>query len=86
MVVNKDLYPDQYQLWKDSVKMSIMNLGRPLDYSQSFQASYTLPLNQIPAFDWLTMDMSFNSNYSWNRGTTYADGKSYGNIISTRRN
>ena len=85
MVVNKDLYPDQYQLWKDSVKMSLMNMGRPLDYSQSFQASYTLPLNQIPVFDWMNMDMSFNSNYSWNRGTTYADGKSYGNIIATRR-
>lgn len=85
MVVNKDLYPDQYQLWKDSVKMSLMNMGRPLDYSQSFQASYTLPLNLIPVFDWFNMDMSFNSNYSWNRGTTYADGKSYGNIISTRR-
>ena len=85
MVVNKDLYPDQYQIWKDSVKMSIMNMGRPLDYSQSFQASYALPLNLIPAFDWLNMDMSFNSSYSWNRGTTYAQGKSYGNIISTRR-
>ena len=35
-VVNKDLYPDEYQLWKDSVKMSLLNMGRPLDYSQSF--------------------------------------------------
>ena len=85
MVVNKDLYPDLYQVWKDSIKMSLMNMGRPLDYSQSFNASYSLPLNKIPALDWMTADASFNSSYSWNRGTTYANGASYGNIISNRR-
>lgn len=84
-VVNKDLYPDQYQLWKDSVKMSLMNMGRPLDYSQSFNASYAIPFNKIPLTDWITADASFNSTYSWNRGTTYADGASYGNIIANRR-
>ena len=84
-VVNKDLYPDQYQLWKDSVKMSLMNMGRPLDYSQSFNSSYSIPLNKIPLLDWLTADAGFNSSYSWNRGTTYANGTNYGNIISSRR-
>ena len=85
MVVNKDLYPDQYQLWKDSVKISLMNLGRPLDYSQTFNASYNIPLNKIPLFDWMTADAGFNSSYSWNRGTTYANGVNYGNIITNRR-
>ena len=84
-VVNKDLYPDQYQFWKDSVKMSLRNMGRPLDYSQSFNASYGIPLNKIPLLDWITADAGFNSAYSWNRGTTYADGTSYGNIISNNR-
>ena len=84
-VVNKDLYPDSYQLWKDSVKMSLMNMGRPLDYNQSFNAAYTIPINKIPVLDWITADAGFNSGYSWNRGTTYADGTNYGNIISNRR-
>ena len=84
-VVNKDLYPDEYQLWKDSVKMSLMNMGRPLDYSQSFNATYSIPLNKIPVTDWITADAGFNSSYSWNRGTTYANGASYGNIIANRR-
>ena len=84
-VVNKDLYPDQYQLWKDSVKMSLMNMGRPLDYNQSFNASYTIPFSKIPIMDWLTADAGFNSSYSWNRGTTYADGTNYGNIIANNR-
>ena len=84
-VVNKDLYPDSYQMWKDSVKMSLLNMGRPLDYSQSFNATYSVPLNKIPVFDWITAEASFNSSYAWNRGTTYADGTSYGNIINNRR-
>ena len=84
-VVNKDLYPDQYQLWKDSVKMSIRNMGRPLDYTQSFSASYSIPFNKIPITDWISADAGFNSGYSWNRGTTYPDGMSYGNIINNRR-
>ena len=85
MVVNKELYPDQYEYWKDSVKMSLMNMGRPLDYTQSFNASYSIPINKIPITDWITADAGFTSNYSWNRGTTYADGTSYGNIIANRR-
>ena len=84
-VVNKDLYPDQYQLWKDSVKMSLRDMGRPLDYSQSFNASYSIPINKIPLFDWITADAGYNSSYSWNRGTTYANGTNYGNIIANRR-
>ena len=52
---------------------------------QSFQASYSVPLNKIPIVDWATFDVGFNSNYTWQRGTTYADGKSYGNIITNRR-
>ena len=84
-VVNKDLYPDQYQIWKDSVKMNLMNMGRPLDYNQSFNAAYSIPLNKIPLTDWISADAGFNSSYSWNRGTSYANGTSYGNIIANRR-
>ena len=84
-VVNKNLYPDEYEMWKDSVKMSLAHLGRPLDYSQTFQASYSVPMSKIPLLDWTTLELSYNSNYTWQRGTTYANGASYGNIITNRR-
>lgn len=84
-VVNKELYPSEYELWKDSVQMSIREMGRPLDYSQSFSASYSMPFNKIPIMDWVSADASFNSGYSWNRGATYSDGASYGNIVNNRR-
>ncbi len=84
--VNKDLYPDDYQVWKDSVWTSIRNLGTPLDYQQSFSASYKLPFNKLPIFDWFNADASYTSNYSWVRGTKLEDGTSLGNTITTNRN
>ena len=40
MQVNKDLYPDNYSHWKDSVWNSIKEFGKPLDYNQSFLFSF----------------------------------------------
>ena len=82
--VNKDLYADQYHAWKDSVWTSIRHWGAPLDYSQNFQASYRLPLNLLPVFDWVNSDASYNANYSWERGTEDEEGNSYGNTINTQ--
>ena len=83
--VNKDLYPDQYHAWKDSVWTSIKHLGTPLDYNQTFTASYQLPLNLLPVFDWVNTDVNYNSTYSWNKGTDDEDGNNYGNTINTNR-
>lgn len=83
--VNKDLYADQYHAWKDSVWTSIRHWGAPLDYSQNFQASYKVPLNLLPVFDWVNSDASYNANYSWERGTEDEEDNSYGNTINTQR-
>ena len=83
--VNKDLYPERYQAWKDSVKMSLRNFGRPLTYNQSFQASYKVPIELIPIFDWVSTDAAYNSTYNWQRGTDLDDGTSLGNTIATHR-
>ena len=84
--INKDLYPDQYVAWKDSVKQSILNWGTPLDYQQQVSASYQLPLNKLPILDWLNTDVSYTSKYTWVRGTELEDGTSLGNTITTNRN
>ena len=88
--MNPDLYADQYHAWKDSVYrkaiwQSVKSWGTPLDYSQTFQASYKLPLNQLPVFDWVNADASYNANYSWERGSDDEEGHSYGNTINTQR-
>ena len=84
--INKDLYPERYQAWKDSVWTSIKNLGKPLDYQQTFNATYELPLNKLPIFDWLKSDANYTATYSWVRGTELDDGTSLGNTITNNRN
>ena len=64
---------------------SIKHWGAPLDYNQTFTASYQLPLNLLPAFDWINADANYNATYSWERGTEDEDGVSYGNTINTNR-
>ena len=84
--VNKDLYPDRYEAWKDSVWQSIKHLGTPLDYQQQVTASYQLPLNKLPIFDWLNSDASYTARYTWVRGTETEEGVNYGNTINSNRN
>lgn len=83
--VNKDLYPDRYQAWKDSVWNSIKHFGTPLDYNQSFSLSYQLPLNLLPLFDWINADANYTAVYNWVRGTDLEDGTSLGNTIANNR-
>ncbi|MBR6691556.1 MAG: cell surface protein SprA [Bacteroidaceae bacterium] len=83
--VNKERYPNEYAIWKDSVKQSLKHLGRPLSYQQSFNASYTLPLNKLPIFEWLTADASYSATYNWQRGNSIG-GVNFGNNISNKRN
>lgn len=83
--VNKDLYPERYEAWKDSVWTSILHFGRPLDYNQTFNASFKLPLNLIPIFEWVNADASYSATYNWERGSDLDDGTSLGNTISNNR-
>ena len=84
--VNKDLYPDQYSAWKDSVWTSIKNLGTPLDFQQQVTASYQFPLNKLPILDWVNGDASYTARYTWVRGTQRNDGTTLGNTINSNRN
>ncbi|OYP50167.1 cell surface protein SprA [Prevotella sp. P3-120] len=83
--VNKDLYPEQYQAWKDSVWQSIRRFGEPLDYQQRFSATLQWPLSLLPVFDWVTGTAKYDAHYSWLRGTELDDGTSLGHTITTNR-
>ena len=83
--INKDLYPDRYQAWKDSVWTSIKHFGTPLDYQQTFSASYQLPLNLIPIFDWVNADAKYDATYTWLRVIDTDETISLGNRIVSNR-
>ncbi|MBQ8542338.1 MAG: cell surface protein SprA [Bacteroidaceae bacterium] len=84
--VNKERFPNEYAIWKDSVKRSIKDFGRPLSYQQSFTASYNLPINKLPIFEWISSaDINYTASYNWARGNK-VNNINLGNNISNKRN
>jgi cell surface protein SprA len=81
--VNKQLFPDEYKLWKDTVLNSITNLGTPWSYNQSFVASYKAPFNKIPFLDFLTASASYNATYNWEKGAII-EGIDLGNTVKNQ--
>jgi len=79
--VNKYLYPDEYEAWKDTIWTQIWKMGTPVNYNQSFDASWTIPINKISWFDWTTLTAKYKSTYQWSRGTQIDANTNTGNII-----
>ncbi|HPH73420.1 MAG TPA: cell surface protein SprA, partial [Paludibacteraceae bacterium] len=83
--VNQKFFPDEYELWKDTVLMSMSKGGRPLNYQQLFTASWAIPINKIPYLDFITANAQYNANYKWDTGVSTAD-INVGNVISNVTN
>lgn len=83
--VNKALNPDDYKVWKDSVKQSIRDLGTPMKYDQSFTVTWNMPLQAIPVLDWVNSALTYNAAYNWDRGATVSSEKLIGNTIKNQR-
>ncbi|MDE6342609.1 MAG: cell surface protein SprA, partial [Muribaculaceae bacterium] len=81
--VNKKLFPDKYRDWKDTVINSIKGLGTPWNYTQTFTGSYKAPFSKIPFLDYLQGNVSYTSNYQWDRGVQVQD-VDMGNSISNQ--
>jgi len=85
--VNKDLYPDEYEMWKDSVSKSLKNLGSPMNYNQRVTATWAIPFNKINFLNWMSGNFKYDGTYVWaygnetiantasSRGTWGVDGK-----------
>lgn len=81
--VNRKLFPDKYREWRDTVWQSILHLGTPWAYNQTFTGSYRAPFSRIPVLDFLTANASYNATYRWDRGATI-DNVNTGNSISNQ--
>ncbi len=71
--VNRRLFADKYEQWKDTVLSSIRHLGTPWNYNQTFTGTYRAPFNRIPALDYLSGSVTYNSVYRWDKGATVED-------------
>ncbi len=81
--VNRRLFPDRYKEWRDTVIRSILRLGTPWAYNQTFTANYKAPFSRIPVVDFLTGSVTYNATYRWDRGAT-VDGEKVGNTIANQ--
>lgn len=78
-----ELGQQYYEAWRDTVMSSIRKMGSPFTYQQVFNASWNVPINKIPLLDWVNVNASYNSTYSWNRMAQIQGGGQIGNIAST---
>ena len=81
--VNRKLFPDKYREWKDTVWQSILSMGTPWSYNQTFTAQYRAPFSKIPVIDFLSGNASYNATYRWDRGAE-VDGERLGNTIANQ--
>ncbi|MBP5704250.1 MAG: cell surface protein SprA, partial [Paludibacteraceae bacterium] len=55
---------------RETTMKSFLAAGEPYNYSQQLNISYSIPINKIAAFDWITANASYSGNYDWQRGVT----------------
>ena len=73
---------EEYELWKDTLRQSLRDGGRPLAYQQMFSAQWDIPINKIPGLDWITARAQYSANYNWSTGVVYDGINSMGNTIT----
>jgi cell surface protein SprA len=80
--VNKDLYRDDYELWKDSVMRNIISFGRTTNYNHNLDASYRVPISKLPFLDWTSASINYGAMFKWQQGPITKEDYNWGNTIS----
>lgn len=73
---------------KDSLWNNFKKLGRIKNFDQKIKLTYRLPLDKIPALDWMTADYSHAIGYNYQAnafGLMDADSLPFGDIIRNSR-
>ena len=47
---------------------NFFNIGRPNQYHQTLDATYKVPINKIPWFDFITTDYKYSADFNWQAG------------------
>jgi len=78
---------------KDSVRNNFWSFGRLTSYHHTANITYAVPLNKIPLTDWISGNIRYGADYTWNTGalayyqaTNRYDVNSYGNTIQNSQN
>lgn len=82
--VNRNIDPDGYDQWRDSVWASIRDFGTNMRYNHRIGLNYEVPLDKIPALQWVSSSARYNATYDWERAAFAADSLG-GTIQNTRQ-
>ena len=82
--INKN--DDDYEAKKDSILQNLYDFGRTTRYHHTIYATYTVPINKIPLFNWTSLTARYNASYGWDVGPITPDTIDLGNSIKNSRN
>ncbi|MFT5859183.1 MAG: cell surface protein SprA [Flavobacteriaceae bacterium] len=82
-VVDRNQNDSLYQVFKSDVKRQLKTGGTAMDYSHNYTFKYTLPLDKIPATNWMSANVTWKGSYNWQRGPLAQP--EYGNTIQNSR-
>jgi len=71
--VDRDRYPDEYEIWREEVLDNISHRGRETSYYHLLNLNYNIPVNKLPLLSWLTSNARYGAKYDWIAGTIFPD-------------
>jgi cell surface protein SprA len=81
--VDKKMDPDGYQDFKDTIRSQMSTFGKTMDYTHNYSINYTVPLDKIPATDWMSANFKYGGTYNWQRAPL--GQTDFGNTIQNNR-
>ncbi len=71
--------------WKNEVWNEIQGLGENMTYTHNSAFNYKIPLDKIPATDWINSSLDYSAGYTWTRAPLGRDTSLIVNPDSTSR-
>ncbi len=59
--ISREETPDSIQVILDNLR----KFGRFTNFNQRFNATYTVPINKIPLFNWVSLNAGYTGNFEW---------------------
>ncbi len=74
---------DYDTLFVPQVTSQLGTFGTTMDYTHDYSFRYTLPLDKIPATDWITANITWRASYNWQRAPL--GQQEFGNTVQNSR-
>ena len=76
---------DNYSQIRDTIMDEVFSFGTIDRFNHSLNASYNVPINKIPFFDWTNLQAQYTTNYNW-RASPESVQDRLGNSIENSNN